>query len=157
MVKRAEALEADDWERLERRPRYTSPTGKTRSRREDVKARIVLERGYVNKRLNYEDVAEYDYRPRRRQVLNPAQGHHRDAFRVGDLDPVGFHVVAAGGVLVARGRGQRETAKDECRQSQENNGSVAVFFLGHLDLFAHPAISAATEYERGCELVRMFG
>ena len=29
--------------------------------------------------------------------------------------------------------------------------------LGHLDLFAHPAISAATEYERGCELVRMFG
>ena len=30
-------------------------------------------------------------------------------------------------------------------------------FDGHLDLFAHPAISAATEYERGCELVRMFG
>ena len=37
--------------------------GKTRSRREDVKARIVRERGYVNKRLNYEDVAEYEYRP----------------------------------------------------------------------------------------------
>ena len=63
MVRRAEALEADDWERLERRPRYTSRTGKTRSRREDVKARIVRERGYVNKRLNYEDVAEYDYQP----------------------------------------------------------------------------------------------
>ena len=28
-----------------------------------MKARIVRERGYVNKRLNYEDVAEYDYRP----------------------------------------------------------------------------------------------
>ena len=63
MVRRAKALEADDWERLERRPRYTSRTGKTRSRREDVKARIVRERGYVNKRLNYEDVAEYDYQP----------------------------------------------------------------------------------------------
>ena len=63
MVKRAKALEAGDRERLERRPRYTSRTGKTRSRREDVKARIVRERGYVNKRLNYEDVAEYDYRP----------------------------------------------------------------------------------------------
>ena len=63
MVKRAKALEAGDWERLERRPRYTSRTGKRRSRREDVKARIVRERGYVNKRLNYEDVAEYDYQP----------------------------------------------------------------------------------------------
>ena len=63
MVRRAKALEAGDWERLERRPRYTSRTGKTRSRREDVKARIVRERGYVNKRLNYEDVAEYDYQP----------------------------------------------------------------------------------------------
>ena len=45
MVRRAKALEADDWERLERRPRYT-----------------FRERGYVNK-LNYEDVAEYDYQP----------------------------------------------------------------------------------------------
>ena len=47
----------------ERRPRYTSPTGKTRSKREDVKGRIVRERGYVNLRLNYEDVAEYEYQP----------------------------------------------------------------------------------------------
>ena len=54
MVRRAKALEAGDRERLERRPRYTSRTGKTRSRREDVKARIVRERGYVNKRLNYQ-------------------------------------------------------------------------------------------------------
>ena len=63
IVKRAEALEEGDWERLERRPRYTSRTGKTRSRRADVKGRIVRERGYVNNRLNHEDVAEYDYRP----------------------------------------------------------------------------------------------
>ena len=63
MVKRAEALGEGDWERLERRPRYTSRTGKTRSRRADVKGRIVRERGYVNNRLNHEDVAEYEYRP----------------------------------------------------------------------------------------------
>ena len=37
MVKRAEALEEGDWERLERRPRYTSRTGKTRRKRADVK------------------------------------------------------------------------------------------------------------------------
>ena len=63
MVKRAEALEESARERLERRPRYTTRTGTTRSGREDVKARIVCERGYVNKRLNFEDVAEYEYRP----------------------------------------------------------------------------------------------
>ena len=63
MVKRAEALEESDWERLERRPRHTPRTGKARSKREDVKARIVRERGYVNKRLNHEDVAEFDCRP----------------------------------------------------------------------------------------------
>ena len=64
MVRRAKALEADDWERLERRPRYTSRTGKTRSRREDVKfadragARLRQQASF-----NYEDVAEYDYQP----------------------------------------------------------------------------------------------
>ncbi len=63
IVKRAEALEEDDWERLERRTRYTSRTGKTRSRRADEKAWIVRERGYVNNRLNHEDVAEYEYSP----------------------------------------------------------------------------------------------
>ena len=63
IVKRAEALEDDDWERVERRPRYTSRTGRTRSKRADVKGRIVRERGYLNKRLNFEHVAEYDYSP----------------------------------------------------------------------------------------------
>ena len=63
IVKRAEALEESVWKRLERRPRYTTRSGTTRSRREDVKARIVRERGYVNNRLNFEDVAEYEYRP----------------------------------------------------------------------------------------------
>ena len=62
-MKRAEALEEGDWKPLERKPRYTSRTGRTRSKRADVKGRIVRERGYVNKRLNFEHVAEYDYRP----------------------------------------------------------------------------------------------
>ncbi len=35
----------------------------TRSRRANEKERIVRERGYANKRLNFEDVAEYEYRP----------------------------------------------------------------------------------------------
>ena len=63
MVERAERLEEEEWKRLERRPRHVSPTGTTRSKREDVRARIVYERGYVNNRLNREDVAEYEYSP----------------------------------------------------------------------------------------------
>lgn len=63
MMKRAEALEESDWKPLERRPRYTSRTGRTRRRRENVKARIVRERGYLNRRLNCEHVGEYEYRP----------------------------------------------------------------------------------------------
>ncbi len=63
LVRRAEALEEDDWKPLERKPRHVSRTGKTRSGREDVKGRIVRERGYVNKRLNFEEVAEFDHRP----------------------------------------------------------------------------------------------
>ena len=65
MVKRAEALEEGAWKRLERRPQHVSPTGTTRRRRENVKARIVRERGYLNLRLNCEHVAEYEYRPGR--------------------------------------------------------------------------------------------
>ena len=63
MVKRAEALEESDWKPLERRPRHTSRTGRTRRRRENVKERIVRERGYLNRRLNCEHVGEYEYRP----------------------------------------------------------------------------------------------
>lgn len=63
MVKRAEALEESDWKPLERRPRHTSRTGRTRRRRENVKERIVRERGYLNLRLNCEHVGEYEYRP----------------------------------------------------------------------------------------------
>ena len=55
----------------------------------------------------------------------------------------------------------RETDWFPLRTTRRHNGNVPPYVsgisMGHLDLFAHPAISAATEYERGCELVRMFG
>mgnify|MGYP000103073501 FL=1 len=61
---RAEALEASDWQRLQRRPQYEPQTGQTRQRFQDnEKQRIVQERGYVNLELNFEDVAEFDYQP----------------------------------------------------------------------------------------------
>jgi hypothetical protein len=65
LVERAEALGAEEWGPLERGPRHVSPTGTARRRRPDEKARIVRERGYLNKRLNFEEVAEYEYRPRK--------------------------------------------------------------------------------------------
>ena len=60
---RAEALPESAWQRLRRPAPYTSATGATRARREDTKAAIVTEREYLNLRLNFEDVAEFDYRP----------------------------------------------------------------------------------------------
>ena len=60
---RAEALDEVAWTRLERPPGHVSPTGTTRARRQDHKQRIVTERGYLDLRLNHEDVAEFDYRP----------------------------------------------------------------------------------------------
>ena len=60
---RAEALDEAAWTRLQRPARYHNATGTTRARREDTKARIVGERGYLNLELNHEDVACFDYRP----------------------------------------------------------------------------------------------
>jgi len=59
---RAEALDEDRWHRLDRLE-PASLTGQTRARRDDVKQQIVTERGYLDLRLDYEDVAEFDYRP----------------------------------------------------------------------------------------------
>ena len=60
---RAEALDEAAWQRLERPAPYTNATGATRARRANVKAAIVTERAYTDLRLNYEDVAEFTYRP----------------------------------------------------------------------------------------------
>ena len=61
----AEALPAQAWQRLQRPPRYTTKTGTTRTRRDNIKEQIVVANEYVNLRLNHEDVAEFTYRPRK--------------------------------------------------------------------------------------------
>ncbi len=61
--KPADALDASAWRRLERGPAYQPKTGQRRARRVNTKAQIVRERGYLNKHLNFEDVAEFTYRP----------------------------------------------------------------------------------------------
>jgi hypothetical protein len=58
----SESLENTAWQRLERPPKYevkTVPLGN----RENVKEKIVEARGYRNLILEYEDVAELEYRP----------------------------------------------------------------------------------------------
>ena len=60
---RAEALEESSWTRLHRPAGHQSLTGQTRRREPDHKKRIVVERGYLNLELNYEDLAEFDYQP----------------------------------------------------------------------------------------------
>jgi hypothetical protein len=63
---RAEALDEACWQRLERPPKYETLTEETRDRarcQPYEKERIVEERGYLNLKLNYEDVAEFDYQP----------------------------------------------------------------------------------------------
>lgn len=62
LVGLAQALPTDAWEPLARRPKYEVQT-QERTRPENVKERIVRERGYKNIRLEGEDVAEFDYRP----------------------------------------------------------------------------------------------
>jgi hypothetical protein len=60
---RAEALDEKRWRPLRRPAPYQRKTGKTRTRRPNHKQRIVTERGYLDLRLNGEDVAEFHYRP----------------------------------------------------------------------------------------------
>ncbi|HID23710.1 MAG TPA: IS1380 family transposase, partial [Planctomycetaceae bacterium] len=61
---RARALEKARWKPMEREPKYETLTGRTRQRfQENHKERIVKERKFVNLKLNYEDVAEFEYQP----------------------------------------------------------------------------------------------
>jgi hypothetical protein len=62
LVEKAEHLPKAAWKRLRRRAKYILKTF-PRRRPENVKERIVKERGYENKRLVCEEVAEFDYRP----------------------------------------------------------------------------------------------
>ena len=62
LVQIAEELPENAWKRLTRRPRYQVKT-KPRRKRDNVKERIVEERGYENQILQWEEVAEFRYRP----------------------------------------------------------------------------------------------
>jgi hypothetical protein len=62
---RAEALPEQAWQRLTRPAPYANTTGRTRTRRHNRKRQIITERGYLNLRLNHEDVAEFTYQPKK--------------------------------------------------------------------------------------------
>jgi len=62
LVTLAEGLPEGLWKPLRRPAKYEVRT-EPRGRRENVKERIVRERGYKNVRLQSEQVAEFDYRP----------------------------------------------------------------------------------------------
>lgn len=62
LVEKAESLEETSWDLLEREPKYEVRT-QERQRPENVKDRIVREREYKKIHLNFEHVAEFEYRP----------------------------------------------------------------------------------------------
>lgn len=62
---RAEALDASAWSRLHRPPAYEPVTDVRRARRANTKQQIVAEREYLNLELNHEDVAVFDYQPKK--------------------------------------------------------------------------------------------
>jgi hypothetical protein len=62
LVGLAQRILEEQWEGLERKAKYEVKT-KERQRPENVKERIVKERGYKNIRTVSEQVAEFDYRP----------------------------------------------------------------------------------------------
>ncbi len=62
LVSIADTIPEEQWEVIERKPKYKVKT-KKRRRPENVKERIIKERGYKNIRTVSEHVAEFDYRP----------------------------------------------------------------------------------------------
>jgi len=62
LVEIAEEQPKSSWERLQRPARYEVKTGR-RARPENEKQRVVRERGYKNLKLDWEDVAEFEYQP----------------------------------------------------------------------------------------------
>jgi hypothetical protein len=62
LVKIADSIPEGQWKPLTRKPKYKVKT-KKRKRPENVKERIVKERGYKNIRTISEEVAEFDYKP----------------------------------------------------------------------------------------------
>ncbi len=64
LVTMADELAPECWKRLDRPARYEVKT-EPRSRPENVKEKAVIEREYLNIRLNHEDVASFRYSPAR--------------------------------------------------------------------------------------------
>jgi len=62
LVAIADGIDEKQWELLLRKPKYTVKT-KKRSRAENVKERIIKERGFKNIKTLSEQVAEFDYQP----------------------------------------------------------------------------------------------
>jgi hypothetical protein len=62
LVALAESLPERAWKKLERPPRYEVKT-EPRAKPERVKEQVVVAREFENKRLNGEEVAEFNYRP----------------------------------------------------------------------------------------------
>ena len=62
LIEKADSIPEAQWQPLPRRPKYKIKT-KKRKRPENVKERIVKERGYKKIRTNAEHVAEFKYRP----------------------------------------------------------------------------------------------
>ena len=62
MIGRAESLGNTDWKRLARPPRYDVKTG-PRARPDNVREQVVVEKGFKNFVLQWEDVAEFAHRP----------------------------------------------------------------------------------------------
>jgi hypothetical protein len=62
LVEIAAGLSGRAWKRLQRPAKYAVKT-ETRSRAENIKEQVVVERGFRNLRLDSEDVAEFEYRP----------------------------------------------------------------------------------------------
>ena len=62
LVERATGQSQHGWRRLQRPAKYEVQTAE-RSRRENIKERVVVERGYRNIRLKSEDVSEFRYQP----------------------------------------------------------------------------------------------
>jgi hypothetical protein len=64
LVGRAQGLAESAWKSLQRKEKYTTLSRQTRERYQcNEKQRIVVEREYLNLRLNHEEVAELNYRP----------------------------------------------------------------------------------------------
>ena len=64
LVGRAEELAESAWKCLQRKEKYTTLSGQMRERYQcNEKQRIVVEREYLNLRLNHEEVAQFNYRP----------------------------------------------------------------------------------------------